>query len=143
MTVRVVGAAVFVIAVAFVCVGSSYRIGIGDPLGPAAFPLLVGFPALCLSGALIVAPKDSYPWGNQVALLKLLSGVASLLIYAIGMETVGFLPATFAMFAVLAWLFGASSKNAVIAASIAAPGLYLLFDKVLGLPLPAFGELIG
>ena len=143
MTVRVVGTAIFVIAVAFVTVGSSYRIGIGDPLGPAAFPLLIGFPAICLSGALIVSPKDSHPWGNQAALLKLLAGVTSLLMYAISMETIGFLPATFAMFAVLAWLFGATGKNAVIAAMVAAPGLYLLFDKVLGLPLPAFGELIG
>jgi putative tricarboxylic transport membrane protein len=143
MTVRALGAAVFLIAVAFVTVGSSYRIEYGDPLGPAVFPLLVGFPALFLSGALIVFPKDSHKWGTHAALMKLLAGVACLLIYAFTMETVGFLLATFAMFAVLAWLFGANSRNALVAGSVAAPGLYVLFDIVLGLPLPAFGEMIG
>jgi putative tricarboxylic transport membrane protein len=143
MTVRALGAAVFLIAVAFVTVGSSYRIEYGDPLGPAVFPLLVGGPALFLSGALIVFPKGSHKWGTHAALMKLLAGVACLLIYAITMETVGFLLATFAMFAVLAWLFGANGRNALVAGSVAAPGLFVLFDIVLGLPLPAFGEMIG
>ncbi len=143
MTVRIFSAAVFLIAAAFTIAGSSYRISFGDPLGPAAFPVLIGIPALCLSAALITFPGDSYAWGGRAAMMKLAAGIVSLLAFALCLETVGFIPSTSAVFAVLAGLFGASARNAIFAAALASPGLFLLFDVVLGLPLPAFGNLIG
>jgi putative tricarboxylic transport membrane protein len=143
MTTRVLGTAIFLIAVVFLCVGSSYRIGAGDPVGPSLFPMLVSIPALALSGALIVNPRLEHPWQGRKSAFRLLIGIGCLFAYAFLLEPIGFLLATFLMFAGMAYLFGANQKQASAAAVVASPGLFILFDVVLGLPLPAFGEWIG
>ena len=77
-----------------------------------------------------------YGLARQAAALALLVG------YAVLLEPVGFVPTTFAALLGLSLLMGARPLQGLLTAAIAAPVLYLLFDRLMGLPLPLLGRWI-
>ena len=65
------------------------------------------------------------------------STVMTLLLYAYLLEPLGFIVSTFIAVVVLGWLLGARLAQAGAGGAGIAVGLYLLFNNLLGLPLPA------
>lgn len=106
-----------------------------DPLGPRGFPTVVaGLLAAC--GALLVLrpAADGFAWPERPAAPPLL--VVAMAAYALLLEPAGFLLATAALGAAVAFLFGARPLAAALVGAATAVALWLLFDGLLDLPLP-------
>jgi putative tricarboxylic transport membrane protein len=135
MSDRLTGLALLALAVAYGILAGGYQAMIGDPLGPAVFPM-----ALALAGLsvyLIVRPDPGPDWPKRRALLKQVLTLVAFVAYAYLLEPLGFLVSTFVAVAVLGWLLGARLWQAGAAGVAIAAVLFVLFDAVLGLPLPA------
>ena len=105
-----------------------------DPLGPTPFPATVAVVvALCGLG-MILRPAHGFAWPERVAAPPLL--VFAMVGYALLMVPLGFMPATALMATAVALLFGARPLAAATVGVVTAILLWLLFDKLLDLPLP-------
>ena len=69
--------------------------------------------------------------------------MALLIFYALMLEPLGFVATSFVSILGLGLLMGATALAGVVTAGLAAPGLYLLFDRLMGLPLPLVGTWFG
>ncbi|MEC9102890.1 MULTISPECIES: tripartite tricarboxylate transporter TctB family protein [Paracoccus] len=143
MTDRLAGACFFLLAAGYVWLSTGYTAGFGDPLGPAIFPRVIGIPAVLLGLCLMIWPRHNAAWAPADGLLRQGAALVILLGYALLLEPLGFVPSTFAAVLGLGLLMGAPSIWGFVTAAIAAPGLYLLFDRLMGLPLPVIGTWFG
>lgn len=143
MTDRLAGLLFFLLASGYVWLSAGYTAGFGDPLGPAIFPRVIGIPAILLSLSLMIWPQHNAAWAGRAGLLRQGTAIAILLAYALLLEPLGFVPASFAAILGLGLLMGAPLLGGLLTAVVAAPGLYLLFDRLMGLPLPLFGTWFG
>jgi putative tricarboxylic transport membrane protein len=143
VTDRLAGICFFLLASGYVWLSAGYTTGFGDPLGPAIFPRVIGIPAILLGLSLIIWPRHNAIWAGPVGLLRQAAALGLLLGYALLLEPVGFVPSTFAAVLGLGLLMGAPPVRGLLTAGIAAPGLYLLFDRLMGLPLPMIGTWFG
>lgn len=119
----------------------------GQEVGPAAFPMLIGF-GLMACGALIALgigrgfevpeekePTPPGPW--RMGGLRALVPLALLLFYAFASETLGFLPTAAIVVGLGALALGARPVLAIPLALVAPPLVHLAFYKLLRVPLPA------
>lgn len=143
MSDRLSGLVFFLLAAGYVWLSAGYTAGFGDPLGPAIFPRVIGIPAVLLSLSLLIWPRHDAEWAGLAGLLRQAAAIAILLGYALLLEPLGFVPATFAACLGLGLLMGAPPFRGLLLAGLAAPGLYLLFDRLMGLPLPLIGTWFG
>lgn len=143
MTDRLAGLCFFLLAAGYVWLSAGYTAGFGDPLGPAIFPRVIGIPAILLGLSLMIWPRHNAIWAGPAGLLRQAAALGLLLGYALLLEPVGFVPSTFAAVLGLGLLMGAPPVRGLLTAGIAAPGLYLLFDRLMGLPLPMIGTWFG
>ena len=105
-----------------------------DPLGPTPFPATVALVvALCGLG-MVLRPVHGFARPERLAAPPLL--VAAMVAYALLMVPLGFMVATALMATAVAWLFGARLLAALGVGVVTAVLLWLLFDKLLDLPLP-------
>ncbi len=112
----------------------------GQDVGPAAFPMLIGF-GLVGCGALIAlgigrgfeAPAEDEPRG---AGWRVLLPPALLLFYVLAADRLGFLLTAAIMVGVAARALGASWQLALPMALLAPPFVHLAFAKLLRVPLP-------
>ncbi len=112
------------------------EMSIGDPLGPRAFPLLLGALMTLLGGSLLVWPaqKDSGSMG-----ISLHTGALALLLglYGYGIPRLGYPAATFLFMVLAPRLLGERSYllGLLLPAGIST-GVFLLFTRILDMPLP-------
>ena len=137
MSDRLTGLVLLALAVAYGLAASGYQAMIGDPLGPAVFPLALAVPLGALSLYLIVRPDAEPDWPRGRALLKQGLALVTFVAYAYLLEPLGFLVSTFLTVMVLGWLLGARLWQAGAAGVAIAVVLFVLFDSLLGLPLPS------
>ena len=105
-----------------------------DPLGPSPFPTAIAMLlALCGLGMLL-RPTDGFSPPERRIAPPLL--VLAMLGYALLMLPLGFMLATALMATTVALLFGARPPAALLVGITTAITLWLLFDKLLDLPLP-------
>ncbi|MDQ1899411.1 tripartite tricarboxylate transporter TctB family protein [Paracoccus sp. WLY502] len=108
-----------------------------EPVGPRAFPMITAaLIGICGIILLIQGGGEAEPVGSRT-LLGLLMMAATLFVYALVFEPLGYVPSTLAMSAVVARLFGATWTQAGISGLILSVGSYLLFDHGLDVVLPA------
>jgi putative tricarboxylic transport membrane protein len=143
VTDRLAGLCFFLLAAGYVWLSAGYTAGFGDPLGPAIFPRVIGIPAILLGLSLMIWPRHDAVWAGPAGLLRQAAALGLLLGYALLLEPVGFVPSTFATILGLGLLMGAPPIRGFLTAGIAAPGLYILFDRLMGLPLPMIGTWFG
>lgn len=136
MTDRLVGTLLLAIAVAFGLMARGLHVGFSDPLGPSAFPIVLAIPLALLSIYLIVRPDPSTTWITGQPLVRQLVSVAVLVSYSFVLEPLGFLLATFVALVLLGLMMGARLGRAALTAVVTSVALYILFDRLLGLPLP-------
>ena len=139
MSDRLAGCAFFLLATGYVWLSAGYTTSFGDPLGPAIFPRLIGIPAILLSLSLVIWPRHNAAWAGPAGLARQAIAIVILLAYALLLEPVGFVPMTFIAVFGLGLLMGAPPLRGLLVAALAAPGLYALFDRMMGLPLPLLG----
>jgi putative tricarboxylic transport membrane protein len=134
---RLTGLALLALAVAYGVTAGGYQAMIGDPLGPAVFPMALAIPLGLLSLYLIARPGPEPDWPRGRALLKQGLALVAFVAYAYLLEPAGFLVSTFLAVVVLGRLLGARLWQAGAAGVAIAVVLFVLFDSLLGLPLPA------
>jgi putative tricarboxylic transport membrane protein len=111
-----------------------------DPVGPKALPW-VAAAALVLAGVHHARrPDRETRWPARSRLVRMGAGGAVLLVYGIMLPWIGFLLSTTLVVAALSHLFGAAPRRSVPAALALTVGLWVVFVRVLALPLPV-GEL--
>lgn len=130
------------LALVMVVVGWDYQAPFSyEPVGPRAFPLLM----LSLLSAglvyLLIKPTpihrdENEPEMDKHSMRKVGLCVALLLAFALLFEPLGFIPSSALAGACLARLYQASWRSGLIAGLGLSVGLYLLFDKLLDVPLP-------
>lgn len=143
MSLRIFGAAVFVIAAFYTWYGKGYTVVFGDVLGPSVFPVILGIPAMLLAASLVLVPGGTVSWPDRSHLARQAAALVVLLGYAWLLKPLGFVPATFALIAALAVVLGGALRPALGLGAVLALGLWALFDKVLGLPLAFLGTVFG
>lgn len=136
MSDRLTGLVLLALAVAYGVVAGGYQAMIGDPLGPAVFPIVLAIPLGLLSLYLIIRPDRRPIWPKGPALLKQLLAIAAFVAYAYLLEPLGFVVSTFLAVVGLGSLLGARLRQAGAAGAGIAVVLFVLFDQLLGLPLP-------
>jgi putative tricarboxylic transport membrane protein len=134
---RLTGLVLLGLAVAYGITAGGYQAMIGDPLGPAMFPVALAIALGPLSLYLIVRPDAEPDWPRGRALLRQVLTVIAFVAYAWLLEPLGFLVSTFLAVVVLGWLLGARLWQAGAAGVAIALVLFVTFDTLLGLPLPA------
>ncbi|TLF50723.1 tripartite tricarboxylate transporter TctB family protein [Halomonas urmiana] len=133
---RLAGAVLLVVAVVAWWLSHDYTSGFGQTVGPGAFPRLVSVPLGLLSLYLIVRPGVNQRWPERSALLRQLSLLVLLMVYAGLIQPLGFLPTALLTVTLMIRLFGATWRQALPFGLLLTLGLYLLFEFALGMPLP-------
>jgi putative tricarboxylic transport membrane protein len=134
---RLTGLVLLALAVAYGVTASGYQAMIGDPLGPAVFPIVLAIPLGLLSIYLILRPDPRADWPRGRALLRQALALVALVAYAYLLEPLGFIVSTFLAVVALGCLLGARLRDAVLAGLGISVSLFVLFDNLLDLPLPA------
>ncbi|WP_434561818.1 tripartite tricarboxylate transporter TctB family protein [Pseudomonas sp. Z5-35] len=112
-----------------------------EPVGPRAFPLLIlGLMGLALLYMLFrptpVVHSDDDPQLDRETLQKIGICVLLLLVFAGTFEPLGFIVASILIGVPMARLYGGRWVPSAVIISLMAIGLYLLFDKLMDVPLP-------
>lgn len=108
---------------------------ISDPLGPRAFPILIGLVIATSSVVFVLVPDPEPIWPGARRFLEIGLAVAVMVAYAIALPEVGFLIATIFAAGFLSWRLGAPPLSAAIAGVAISVGIYVIFKLVLGLSL--------
>lgn len=112
-----------------------------EPVGPRAYPLLIlalmglGLLYMVFRPTPIIHSEDEPPLDRQT-LQKIGICVVLLLVFAGTFEPLGFIIASILIGVPMARLYGGRWVPSVVITSLMAIGLYLLFDKVMDVPLP-------
>ena len=112
-----------------------------EPVGPRAFPLLMlGLMSLALVYMVIrptpVVHSEDDPQLDRETLNKIGICVVLLLIFAGLFEPLGFILSSMLIGIPMARLYGGRWLPSVVVTTLMAIGLYLLFDKLMDVPLP-------
>ena len=137
MSDRLTGLVLLLLAVAYGVTASGYEAMIGDPLGPAVFPIVLAIPLGLFAVYLVLRPDREPAWPRGPALRKQVLALVAFVAYAYLLEPLGFVVSTFLAVVVLGRLLGARLPEAGAAGVGIAVVLFVLFDTLLGLPLPA------
>ena len=112
-----------------------------EPVGPRAFPLLMlGLMGLALlymvfRPAPIKHSEDEPPLDRET-LTKIAICVALLLVFAGLFEPLGFILSSILIGIPMARLYGGRWLPSIVVTTLMAIGLYLLFDRLMDVPLP-------
>lgn len=136
MSDRVFGIVCILLAVFFIWQATQIETGfIVDPLGPSAFPIIVGS-VLGLGGLYPLLKPDPRPdWPSVTRLLEIAFAVAVMFAYAMALPEVGFVVSTAIAAALLGWRLGSGPLVAALGGIVIAAGIYVVFHLILGLSL--------
>lgn len=136
-TDRVLGAALAALGLAAIIGAQTLEVRfLGDPVGPKPFPTAAGV-VLVVCGALIaLRPGPPVTWPPPSRLGAIAAAAGALALYALGMRPLGFILATALTVAIAARVFGARLVPAALLGLGFGTALFLLFDRVLEIPLP-------
>ncbi|WP_241234985.1 tripartite tricarboxylate transporter TctB family protein [Amphritea opalescens] len=108
-----------------------------EPLGPKAFPVILGILLTIFSVWLIIKPDKNSWYPTADIMKKLLAGLVLMIAYAALFEKAGFILATFLVGSVFSWLFGETPKRAAVFALIMSVISYFLLTLLLQLNVPS------
>lgn len=142
MSDRIAGAILFLLAIWYWWQAGTYVVRFGDPAGPALFPRVVAVPFALLALVLIVRPDPNPTWLTWPAAARQIGALVVLFTYPLAIKPLGFPIATFAACLPLSMILGGTWLQATLTSLAIALGLYFLFDRLFGLPLPP-GPIFG
>ncbi|MGR3662855.1 MAG: tripartite tricarboxylate transporter TctB family protein [Paracoccaceae bacterium] len=136
MSDRIFGLVVVLVALAYIASATQIQSSfLTDPIGPKAFPILVGaIAALC--GTIMILRPDAEPdWPELRTLIALLVSVVVLVVYAYMLKPLGFLIPTAIVAGILSYQINPRAGPAAIAGVGLSVGLFTVFKFILGLGL--------
>lgn len=145
---RILGAIAVLVAIAMAVGARDYVAPIAyEPIGPRAVPMLlavlIGLIGLWLllrptpSGTASVTSVGHGDGTSPILPLRVVVATLAIVVYALLFEFLGFTLATALMTVPIARLFGGSWKQGVITGLAMGVVLYLVFDRLLDVVLPA------
>lgn len=126
------------VALVAVLIGRNYSMGTLTAMGPGFLPVLLGALLLVLAVLLLWLEAPLHP--ALPPLRPLIAVAAGMLAWVLLAEAAGFFPAALAQLGLSAMaLPQAERRRDLVVALLLSVVAWLLFVRVLGLPLPAFG----
>ena len=107
-----------------------------DPVGPKALPILVAAMMLFAGVRTLVRPRDEVPLPSGPVAKRMAGAAAAFIAYAAVLPWIGFFLATTLVVAALAGLYRGPVRGSLAAGLSLAAALWLLFVRILALPLP-------
>lgn len=136
MSDRIFGLVVVLVALAFIASATQIQTSfLADPVGPKAFPMLVGSVAAVCGVFMILRPDQEPEWPEMRTLGALLVSVLVLVAYAYLLKPLGFLIPTAFVAGVLSYQINPRIGAAAISGVGLSVGLYVVFKFILGLGL--------
>jgi putative tricarboxylic transport membrane protein len=143
MSDRIAGGIILALAIWFWTAAGAFTASLSDPLGAAFFPRIISFPLGILALYLVFRPDEEPGWTTGRPLLLQVIVLAILVVYSLSLEALGFPLATFGAVTLLGRIYGLNWKFAVLTAAVSSASFMILFDQILGLPLPGWPNLSG
>ena len=136
MSDRIFGGIGLALAVFFVWQATRIELSfISDPLGPRAFPIIIGILLGLASLVILVRPDAAPKWPRAGRLFEIAVSVAVMVAYAMLLPEVGFVIATAVAAAYLTWRLGTGPLWALVTGAGTSLGIYAVFHLILGLSL--------
>ena len=139
---RIFAAVLLLVCIGLVLMAWPYQAAFSyEPVGPRAFPLLMlGLMGLALLYMVFrpvpIVHSEDEPQLDRETLQKIGICVVLLLVFAGTFEPLGFILSSILIGVPMARLYGGRWVPSVVIISLMAIGLYLLFDKLMDVPLP-------
>ena len=136
---RVFGLVVAVIALAYIA--SAFQIQtsfLSDPVGPKAFPIMIGAIGALSAMFLVFRPDPEPQWPAARTFGALALAVTVLVLYAYALRPLGFLMPTAIAAAILSYQISPRPKYAAMVGIGLSAGLFVIFRFALGLGLVPF-----
>ncbi|WP_192036756.1 tripartite tricarboxylate transporter TctB family protein [Halomonas sp. YLGW01] len=136
---RIFGVLMIVLAVAYGWGATQFPEPFGggaEAVGPETFPKLLAV-VLTLSSLYMIVrpdPDNAWPWSRTG--LELVIAVVVLVLYAMLLQPLGFIPSTLLAVGTLCWRMGAPPVKAYLTGAIAGVVVFLIFNFALDLALP-------
>lgn len=136
---RIFGLVVLMVALAYIASATQIQTSfLSDPVGPRAFPIIIGVVAALCGLILVIRPDPDPDWPAAKTFVSLLIAVLVLVAYAYLLKPLGFLIPTAFAAALLSYQISPHFKPAIFTGLTLSVGLYMLFKFALGLGLVAF-----
>ncbi len=136
MSDRVFGVFCVVLAGFFIWQATQIQTGfIVDPMGPRAFPIVIGATLALAAIYPIVRPDRHVEWPAPARLIEIAFAAALMFAYAQVLPELGFVASTAIAAALLSWRLGSKPVTAVVAGISIAILIYVIFHMILGLTL--------
>ena len=138
---RIFGLVVLMAALAFIASATQIQTSfMSDPVGPKAFPMIVGAIAGLCGLVMMIRPDPDPEWPKGRTFFALLIAVVVLIAYAYALKPLGFLIPTAITAAILSYQISPRIVPAALSGLGLSVGLFLLFKYALGLGLEAFSK---
>ncbi|MFZ9036662.1 MAG: tripartite tricarboxylate transporter TctB family protein [Gammaproteobacteria bacterium] len=136
---RIFGLVMAVLALAYIASAHHIQTSfLSDPVGPKAFPMIIGAVGAISAMYLVFRPDPDPEWPVLRTWAALAFAVLVLVLYAFALRPLGFLLPTALAAALLSYQISPRSKFAAIAGICLSVVLFLVFKFALGLGLVAF-----
>lgn len=136
MSDRVLGVICVLLAGFFIWQATQVETGfIVDPLGPSAFPIIIGV-LLGLAGLYPILRPDPEPaWPARARVLEIGFAAVVMVFFAMSVGEIGFVAATIVTAGLLSWRLGSSPLGALATGIGIAVTIYVVFHFALGISL--------
>jgi len=136
MSDRIFGLVVVLVALAYIASATQIQASfLSDPVGPKAFPLLIGAVAALCGAIMILRPDEEPDWPELRTLGALLVSVIVLVAYAYMLKPLGFVIPTAIVAGILSYQINPRVGPAAFAGVGLSVGLFVVFKFILGLGL--------
>jgi putative tricarboxylic transport membrane protein len=134
---RIAGAVVLVAGVATALEATTFNVAfLTDPVGPKALPFVVAATLVVAGASMLLRPRPSAELPTASAAVRMAGAAAAFLAYSAVLPWIGFYLSTTLVVAALAVLYRGPLKGGLLAGLALATVLWLLFVRLLALPLP-------
>ena len=135
---RIFGLVMALLALAYIASAVQIQASfLSDPVGPKAFPILIGVVAAISSIFMVLRPDEEPEWSALKTLGALTVAVLVLVAYAFALRPFGFLLPTAVAASVLSYQISPRPRAAAISGVALSGGLFAIFKYALGLGLVA------
>ena len=136
---RIFGLVVLFVALGYIASATQIQTSfLADPVGPKAFPILIGAVGALSALVLILRPDPDPDWPALRTFGALLVAVIVLVAYAYMLKPLGFIIPTALAAGILSFQISPNPRAAAFAGAGLSVGLFLLFKFALGLGLVAW-----
>lgn len=138
MSDRILGGACLLLAALYIFFAMQIQVSfISDPMGPKAFPIIIGVILAAAGVYPLIRPDPEPGWPAFGRVLEIVFAVAIMIAYTYALPEFGFVLSTTVAAGLLSWRLGAAPLSAALAGVTIAVGIFVIFKLLLKLSLAA------